>query len=165
MRNNVKRSTARLGVLALALGSTVILTTTTAEAASACKNNSRTITLPGIEPDIDVDVKLCVYSEGNLHYAKAFVKWRGSAGHHGNRFDNFRVEVRLERNNDMKTSSNSPYTTLINRTYSNDINFNTPNYTSSLNGGWTADGLVQYDKNNDGEGGTTWSLTGSPAIN
>lgn len=35
----------------------------------------------------------------------------------------------------------------------------------SGSGGWTADGKVIYNINNDGKGDFVWSLTGSPAIN
>lgn len=37
--------------------------------------------------------------------------------------------------------------------------------TSPRDGGWTADGYVAYNLDDDGEGGKTWSLRGSPQIN
>jgi hypothetical protein len=36
--------------------------------------------------------------------------------------------------------------------------------TASGTGGWSADGSVTYNINNDGEGAHTWDLTGSPGI-
>ena len=37
-------------------------------------------------------------------------------------------------------------------------------YHSNTTGGWTADGHAKWDIQNDGKGGGTWSLGGSPSI-
>lgn len=117
--------------------------------------------------DTDVSIKLCVTKYGgNIpeHGAYAYTKWGDGGG--ARKFDNFDVHVRLERNNTVYANGTCDYTGEVNADSSGGPKrcFGGAD-TSPRAGGWTADGYVAYNLDADGEGGTTWSLRGSPQIN
>lgn len=154
-------------IVALATGAFVFGAGTTAHAAngSACRQQDKSFSIPG-KPDISVTINLCVERNNGRHRAVADVSWGSWAGVPKNAFDNFNVKIRLERyDRDQKTRSVNltPYINAPDR-YAHHITIETAWSTSSADGGWTSDGAVSYNINNDGKGDATWSLHGSPEI-
>lgn len=164
--NSLRRRGAAALLLAGALAGTVLMTAPARAAAETCSGwQHKEFSTSGY--DTDVYIKLCVQKySGDIqeHGATAYTRWRDGGG--TRKFDNFDVRIRLERHNGNQGSGGCDYTGEINGNSSGG-----PSYcfgvakVSSADGGWTADGYVAYDYDADGEGGKTWSLHGSPAIN
>ncbi|WP_406282496.1 hypothetical protein [Embleya sp. NBC_00896] len=130
-----------------------------------CRSNEKSFSIPGSR-DVSVTVDLCVQRDGSRYRAKAYVSWGSWAGMPSNAFDNFNVTLRLERNDATQKSQGVNLTSMINHPsdYNHNVSWPTAWVTSSARGGWSADGVVDYDINNDGRGGKKWDLYGSPLI-
>jgi len=129
--------------------------------------NERTIALPG-KPDIWMRVMLCVERvSSSQHYAYAKVYWDASLIG-GNRFDGFKLQVRLERNDAVKATWTCDLKRVLNEWDSGPTNGHfcgSASSTSTLTGGWSADGKADYDVDNDGKGYLpAWQLGGSPLV-
>ncbi|MFI8366894.1 hypothetical protein [Streptomyces sp. NPDC085466] len=129
--------------------------------------NERTIALPG-KPDIWMRVMLCVERVSSTqHYAYAKVYWDASLIG-GNRFDGFKLQVRLERNDATMASWTCDLKSVLNSWDSGPTNGHfcgSASSTSSLSGGWSADGKADYDVDNDGKSWLpSWQLHGSPLV-
>jgi hypothetical protein len=157
-------SAAVAGTLAVA---GVALTPASASAAAASECHAvQSKSFDTIGANLDLHIKLCVHrTSGNYYYASVAVSWEDGGGGLSTGMDLVRVNLRLEHNDaDYKTGS-ANYTTAVNTfTEGDGYGFSTGSYYSTSTGGWTADGNVEWDIDNDGEGGGTWSLTGSPSI-
>jgi len=130
-----------------------------ASAAEACRTNSKEFPTSGY--NADVTVTLCVRSNSSGgHFADGYVRWNEAGS---NKFDKFWVEVRLERYDADIAEDTCSMTSAINSLYQGDDFCGIGSY-SGGSGGWTADGKVIYNLNNDGKGDFVWSLTGSPVI-
>lgn len=158
MNRKIKAGAAALTTV-LATGGALVVGATPAGAAVACKSNSKEF--PTDWYNADVTIKLCVRSENGGHFADAYVTWNEAGS---NKFDRFTVEVRLERNDADIAVDTCSMTASINSLYQGDDFCGRGSFASG-SGGWTADGKVIYNINNDGKGDFVWSLTGSPAIN
>jgi len=134
-----------------------------AEAASKCYTNSKAFT-PLYHPVL-VDVTTCVKVTGNVKQAYAQVDWAGR-GSMGRRFDEFRVQIRLEFSDYVHTSKVCDFTYELNDQYDGSKTCTTSTYSSGANsGGWTGDGVVYYNLEADGKGELDpWALHGSPEI-
>ncbi len=153
--------------LAGALTGTAALTAAPAQAAPETCTGWQHKEFPTSGYNTDVYLKLCVTKYGgNIpeHGAYAYTRWRDGGG--TRKFDNFDVRVRLERHNTDYARGTCDYTSEINADSSGGPKrcFGGAD-TSPRDGGWTADGYVAYNLDDDGEGGKTWSLHGSPQIN
>lgn len=156
--NSKLKAYAAAAASMLTLAGALVLVSTPASAATQCKNNSKEF--PTDWYNADVTVKLCVSSANGGHFAEAYVNW-SEAG--SNKFDKFVIEVRLERYDaDMAVVTCSMTAAINSLSVGND--FCGRGSFASGSGGWTADGRVIYNINNDGKGDFTWSLTGSPSI-
>lgn len=169
-----KRFLRRLAILAAAsvatLGAIVAVGLGPASADSeACtrKQSTGSISLPN-KPDVTIDVTVCIsYARTasgyiNNYFATLRVEWRGGPAI-GKRFDGFRVETRVERNDGVKKKVTCDYTSLINRDRSHSITCNA-GVRYQKGKGWTADGAIFYDPDADGKGGTVKKLRGSPSL-
>ncbi|MGK5673489.1 hypothetical protein ACSNOB_11690 [Micromonospora sp. URMC 106] len=143
---------------ALAVGGALVLGAAPASAATACKTNTKEF--PTDFYNADVTVKLCVVSRNGGHFADGYVSWNEAGS---NKFDKFVVQVRLERNDADIAVTSCSMTSSINSLYQGDDFCGRGSFASG-SGGWTADGKVTYNINNDGEGDMVWELTGSPSI-
>ncbi|MEV0390194.1 hypothetical protein [Nonomuraea sp. NPDC050643] len=163
------RTIPRLAAVAsLFIASLAITPTTAAWAASACSSpQEKTFSLPG-KPDVWVGAEMCIYTRGTGNNQKTgmlSINWSGSfLG--GKRFDKFVAEVRVERNDIIYGNELCDWTSDLNSiTDSEGVMWDCyAYYNSSLNGGWTADGRIIYNINNDGKGDYVWNLTGSPRV-
>lgn len=136
----------------------MVLGAAPASAATKCKSNSDE--LPTEWFNADVTVKLCVRSANGGHFADGYVNWSDAGS---DKFDKFVVQVRLERNNVSQAVDTCSMTAAINSTSVGDDFCGRGSFAGG-SGGWTADGKVIYNINNDGKGDITWELTGSPSI-
>lgn len=73
------------------------------------------------------------------------------------------LNLRLERNNTPQRNQNFGLLA-VNLDDSGATRATGAKFHSSTTGGWTADGHVKWDIQNDGADGGTWSLGGSPSI-
>ncbi|MGF0174712.1 hypothetical protein ACQF36_30715 [Streptomyces sp. Marseille-Q5077] len=171
LRTRSKISTL-LTATGLALASSVALTTP-AHAATECGSsyNVRYFATPG--ENTSVSIRLCVQIIDGLGYRKVDGIWRdGSGSLEIDKFDNFDIHLQLERNDAVYWGNNNialDLTAEINGSESGSFSKTLgPSYSSTggklPSGKWTTDGFVNFDINNDGEGGNNWSLTGSPSI-
>jgi hypothetical protein len=74
------------------------------------------------------------------------------------------LNLRLERNDTDRRNENININGPVKNRESGSTRVNGSTYHSNTTGGWTADGHVKWDIQNDGKGGGTWSLGGSPSI-
>lgn len=151
------------------VGSAVAAVTMTAPAAQAavqeCYENSKTFDLPH-KPDVTVRINLCVERDGGTVRAKAHSTWAGTAQFiGGTRFNDFDLEVRLERYDVIKASRVVDLKSRIN-SYNVASANNTPVFSLQDRpaGGWSTDGVVTFDIADDGLGDQYWNLHGSPVI-
>lgn len=167
---NFRLATAAASALVLAgtLTGTAAMTAVPAQAAAreACTGWQHK-EFPTSGFNTDVSIKLCVEKDTHGHHlAYADVKWRdGGGGGINLKFDNFDVRYRLERYDADYADKACDLTSEI---YWNSSGSDSclPAYsTSQRDGGWTADGYVAYNLDDDGKGGKKWSLHGSPQIN
>ncbi|MCO6010244.1 hypothetical protein NE236_35300 [Actinoallomurus purpureus] len=111
----------------------------------------------------DVKLKLCVSKSGGYHYATAYGNfWDGNGW--TDKFDKFKLQVRLERSNKTKGTKTCDYKNLINNHESSAISCGSASSKSGAKGGWTADATVTYDINGDKLGSFKWELGGTQSI-
>ncbi|KAF7586166.1 hypothetical protein BBP40_009332 [Aspergillus hancockii] len=115
--------------------------------------------------NLDLYVTLCVHrSADNYYHAYADISWQDGGGGLSTGMEDLILNLRLERNDADKRNEDISIKGLVNYKDSGSARVTGTKYHSSTNGGWTADGHVKWDIQNDGKGGGTWSLTGSPNI-
>lgn len=125
--------------------------------------------------NVDVWLRLCVFrTADDQHRAFGQLRWIDGGGGL-DEFNDFRIQVRLERKNETIAADDSfEYSTEINGfttsySYAGDwwvtLDKGETDSLNSANGGWSADGKVTYDINNDNAGNFTWQLQGTPTIN
>lgn len=156
---------ASLGVATLATTGVLINGSSAQAATSACYDNQKTIALPG-KPDVWVGVELCIYhTSADRRLASADVTWDG-AFLGGTRFDLFEIIIRIERNDTVYNHLWCDFTAEINSEPSSGYShwYCPIAYTSAADGGWSADGSVVYNVNNDGKGDMVWDLHGTALI-
>ncbi|WP_112246591.1 hypothetical protein [Kribbella monticola] len=158
----------RLATTALAaslvLAGTAELGVTTASAATACRTNTKSVSLPG-KPDVTFKVQLCVSGSGTLRHAQATFSWSGNYGYiGGTRFNVVYLTVLLEQHDGGRGATGSYYTANVDDQYSGTVSLGVSKTGSLSSGGWSADGDLQYDVTDDGNPTHTWELYGSPEI-
>ncbi|MFJ1805092.1 MULTISPECIES: hypothetical protein [unclassified Streptomyces] len=169
MTFSIRRSAATTAAFLLALGGLTTLTVAPAYADDfACSYQDKTFPTPG--DDTYVEIELCIQRVADGYEATADVSWfnGGTSSVDGNRkFDQFDVQVRVEQyvsgSDDIKGSRTCDIRYDVNsfpRSSDRCSKFVTHNRTAT----WSADGKVVYDIDRDGEGNSTWNLTGSPRI-
>ncbi|MFJ8744699.1 hypothetical protein ACIRL2_35650 [Embleya sp. NPDC127516] len=136
----------------------------TAEAASQCQKNTRRFDIPWAS-DVSVTIQLCVNGTASSRRAVATVTWDRGDANGASPFEKFDVFVRLERNDVSKSTRHGDIDFKINGSDWGATAIASGAVVPQPRGGWTADGVVYYNINNDGEGQKTWSLTGSPKMN
>ncbi|GAA3588615.1 hypothetical protein GCM10022419_083720 [Nonomuraea rosea] len=158
----------RLAAAATLVAGSIALAPGAAHAAAACSApQEKTFNLPG-KPDVWVGAELCIYSSGtsgNTKKAVLSINWDGSfLG--GTRFDKFIAQSRVERHDTVLDSNNCDWKSDLNGHASSEGQMWDcfAWWTSAANGGWTADGVIIYNINNDGKGDMRWELGGSPSI-
>ncbi|KAL4882976.1 hypothetical protein BJY04DRAFT_216694 [Aspergillus karnatakaensis] len=115
--------------------------------------------------NLDLSVKLCVHrSASNYYHAYADVSWKDGGGGLSTGMEDLVLNLRLERNDADKRNQNFNIAGSINYKESGSLRITGDTFHSTTTGGWTADGHVKWDIQNDGAGGGTWSLGGSPKI-
>ncbi|TYB51244.1 hypothetical protein FXF51_53940 [Nonomuraea sp. PA05] len=163
-------------VTALSLSAALAATSTVAAApavaaqgASAVITNctgswaEKKIALPG-KPDLLVEARVCVLANGNYRKGRIQVRWSVDGLTYGVRFDKFVVQTRLERHDRIHQTENCDYEDEVNNQGGGSETCETAYMYSSVDGGWTGDGKIVYDVNNDGKGAYTWDLGGSPSV-
>lgn len=165
----MKRWIARTATTSAAMGlATVGLISVpfsaSAAAASECTGEQHK-TYDTIGADLDVYVNLCVTRTSSNDY-QATVKFRWSDGGGGlsTGMDKLKVNLRLERHDADYRTGSADYAAATNAYQSGNRGFSTTTYHSTTTGGWTADGNIEWDINNDGTDGGTTPLGGSPSI-
>ncbi|MCW6009353.1 hypothetical protein K1W54_33145 [Micromonospora sp. CPCC 205371] len=124
----------------------------------------KTIDLPGINGEHGVSMKVCVERNGN--YLRGAIHWKETfrMTAYSDRYDGFEIDVRLERYDNHIAWRTCDVKSAMN----NGVGSSGTCYTSwvetTLKNGWTGDGQVWYDVNNDGKGGFYWYLHGSPQL-
>jgi hypothetical protein len=111
--------------------------------------------------DVDLYVDLCVWRTGSRYDAEATGEWFDGGG--VRKFDAFRLEVRLEKNDAAITYNSCNYVDAVNDREHSGYQCGTASHTGSGNG-WTADGTLLFDYDGDGNGEYFWDLKGSGAI-
>lgn len=115
--------------------------------------------------NLDLYVTLCVHrSTNNYYHAYADISWKDGGGGLSAGMEDLILNLRLERNDADKRSEDISIKGLVNYDDSGSTRITGKTFHSTTTGGWTADGHVKWDIQNDGAGGGTWSLTGSPKI-
>ncbi|GAA2082131.1 hypothetical protein [Actinomadura alba] len=109
-----------------------------------------------------VAVKTCVVASGSSRYAYILVEWARAYG--GTDWDLFKVHARLERNDGNYATKWCDFTDSMNRYQNGRLTCRTATVSSSVSGGWTGDGIVNFNINLDGLGTKTWELGGSPSV-
>ncbi|WP_371672615.1 hypothetical protein OG985_36205 [Streptomyces sp. NBC_00289] len=166
MNRSIARLTSAAAAVAVTAVGAVILTPGSALAAAATKCSSvQKNEWDTIGPDLDLAVQLCVTRNSSNDYrAYADISWNDGGGGVSAGMEDLILNLRLERNDaDYRNEDfniNSPIR--VNESGSTRVYGST--YRSSTTGGWTADGHVEWDIQNDGKGGDTWPLGGSPSI-
>ncbi|MEU1553525.1 hypothetical protein [Streptomyces scabiei] len=138
--------------------------TASAAAASKCTGEQHK-TYDTIGADLDVYVNLCVSrTSGNDYQATVKFRWSDGGGGLSTGMDKLKVNLRLERNDVTQRSGSADWAEATNFAQSGNRGFSTTTFHSNTTGGWTADGDIDWDINNDGTGGGTTPLQGSPEI-
>lgn len=112
----------------------------------------------------DVEIRLCITKYTTAHQGFAQIRWT-DGGDWVKKFDNFDVRIRLERWDADYDKVSCSFESDINLYETGEDECWDVYSSSSRSGGWSVDGYVAYDLDADGEGGSTWSLRGSPLIN
>ncbi|CAL9370657.1 hypothetical protein [Streptomyces sp. enrichment culture] len=155
-----KVTTAAAATILAASGMTALATPASAAAASKCTaEQHKEIDTVLSSDNLHVWIKLCVSRDSSNRYkAEAHIRWSGR-----NAVEKFALTVNLERHDKVYKS--------VTHNYQQQFYFSgksgrssTATYTSNTTGGWTADGVVNYDIDADGKGGMTWNLGGSGSI-
>jgi hypothetical protein len=164
VRTMRRRIATALAASTLAIAGMTVAVATPAQAAT-CKTSAEK-RFDTVGSDVWVRVQLCVEKVAtNTHRAYAYVIWEGDDLHFGYRFEKFTLNLRLERNDaDMDVFSCSVADAINNKATDDKWCGYATSY-STADGGWTADGSVSYNINNDGDGvQDPWSLPGTPKI-
>ncbi len=103
-------------------------------------------------------------SADNYYNAFADVSWTGGGGGASTGMEKLELNLRLERNGTDHKNQNFGLTAAVNLSQSDTMRITGSKFRSSTTGGWTTDGHMKWDIQNDGAGGGTWSLAGSPSI-
>ncbi|MFU0238985.1 hypothetical protein ACKI1J_25020 [Streptomyces scabiei] len=123
--------------------------TASAAAAGRCTRGQHK-TYATIGANLDVHVALCVSrTPGNDCRATVRFRWSDGGGGLGTGRDKLKVNLRLERNDVTRRNGSADWAEATN---------------FARTGGWTADGDIGWDIDNDGTGGGTTPLQGSPEI-
>ncbi|MGZ0148697.1 hypothetical protein ACXJJ3_16610 [Kribbella sp. WER1] len=164
MNSIVKRLGSTALAASVAFAAVTTLGVTPASAATACRTNVKSVSLPG-KPDVKFTVQLCVSGSGTYRHAQAKLSWTGNYGFiGGTRFNLVYLGLRLEQHDAERASTSSYYTASIDAQYSGSVTIGATKTGSLSAGGWSADGFLQYDVTDDGRSGYTWELYGSPLI-
>ncbi|RPF34816.1 hypothetical protein [Streptomyces sp. TLI_185] len=145
-----------------------------AAAADTCSAyQSNEFDTPGY--NVDVKIRFCIRKSGGVHLAYAEGTWGDGGGAVAN-FEQFDIHVRVERNDVVKHETTCSLSGDLNLYDSGSFDENGTSHSGSLHcgfmssttasgtGGWSADGSVRYNINNNGDGAHTWDLGGSPTI-
>ncbi|MFD9720009.1 hypothetical protein [Streptomyces sp. NPDC059076] len=109
----------------------------------------------------DVKIYVCITGLGGNEYdATVIASWSDGGG--VKKFDNFDIQVRLERNNAPIVYRTCDITAQINDYSVGRSQCDSPIYITGNPSGLTGDGKVNYNLDANGAGGFTWELTGSP---
>ncbi|MFC7908616.1 hypothetical protein ACFYY9_22105 [Streptomyces nigra] len=165
MKLKITRLTsAAIAVGVTALG-TVVMTPGYAMAAAATQcSGTQHKEFDTIGSNLDVYITLCVHRSGDGYYnAYADVTWKDGGGGVSAGMEDLELNLRLERN-DADYKNQNFGLKAVNGSSSGAVRATGAKFRSSTTGGWTADGHVKWDIQNDGAGGGTWSLGGSPSI-
>ncbi|WP_432250043.1 hypothetical protein ACRAR1_24535 [Streptomyces sanyensis] len=144
----------------------VVATPAPASAAATTKcSSTQHREVDTVGPNLDIYVKLCVVRDAsNRYHAQAVVSWKDGGGGACCGMEKVLVEVRLERRDAVQRRTSGNLQASMSGFSDGTIPLKTSTYTSSSPGGWTADGKVVYNIQNDGAGDRTWQLGGSPSI-
>ncbi|MFE9663543.1 hypothetical protein [Streptomyces sp. NPDC005955] len=165
MRSLTQRLAATTAVGTLALVGVVALPTTASAAAAKKCSGVQTKELDTVGPNLDLKVELCVHRDAsNRYHASVNVNWTDGGGGACCGMEKVEVQVRLERTDAVKAEKTHGYAAAINLDGSGTMGHSTAKVTNSSAGGWTADGKIVYNIQNDGAGDQTWQLGGSPSI-
>ncbi|MFE1772250.1 hypothetical protein [Streptomyces sp. NPDC059008] len=137
----------------------MVLTGSPAQAMSSCSGTQhKEVSTSGFDVDIYVDV--CIRYNGATYIATAQGYWQEAGGH---KFDNFDVQVRVEEFDSTKSRKTSDQTAEINSREADGFQVQSE-WLSGQQHGFSADGKIVYNINDDGEGDFVWNLAGSPSI-
>ncbi|MFF6878908.1 hypothetical protein ACFY9S_26865 [Streptomyces sp. NPDC012474] len=166
----MKRQIVRLVNTATAVGiaalTGVVMTPGSAIAAAATKcSASQHKEFDTIGANLDLYVTLCVHrSSGNDYNSYADISWKDGGGGLSAGMEDLVLNLRLERNDADYRNENINIAGSVNYKDSGSMRVTGARYHSNTTGGWTADGHIAWDIQNDGAGGGTWGLGGSPSI-
>ncbi|MGJ5873641.1 MULTISPECIES: hypothetical protein [Streptomyces] len=165
----MKRLTTRAATTGAALGLAMvglIAVPSPASAAAATKcTGEQHKTYDTIGANLDVYVDLCVSrTSSNNYQATVRFRWSDGGGGLSTGMDKLKVNLRLERNDTAHRTASADYAAATNAFQSGNRGFSTTTFHSTTTGGWTADGTIDWDINNDGTGGGTTQLQGSGEI-
>lgn len=169
-----KQITRSLLAVVLGVGSGIGGVTLAATPASAASINcyagpydgweKRTFYLPG-KPDVTMHARACIWKDG--YYRRAFIEYKWSGGYSiADRFDKFIIKPRLERYDTVLNSAACDIKGRMN-------DFDSPSGSgkcwtavrySTATGGWTGDGTIVYNINDDGKDDFVWGLHGSGQV-
>ena len=163
-RKNVTRTALVATASAVALvGVVAAAPPASAAVIRGCYQNERKFALPH-KPDVTVRILLCAERAGSVVNAEASVYWYGSGGIiGGTRFNDFKITLNAERNDAVKATRTFTETGRLNDAYSNHVNL-AVTASAPGRGGWSADGQVIVDINDDGAGDYIWALHGSSPL-
>lgn len=160
----IRRSVSAFATMVLVAFASLFLLVTPASAAMECNTNEGTFPTPGVYTD--VNVKLCAASEEigdeEMVTARAYVKFSRPIPLVDG-FEQFELALRLERNDKNIALHSCELKDHLNDGQSGSAYCDTE-FVKKRGGGWTADGVVTFNINNDGGGAQTWTLIGSPRI-
>ncbi|GAA4631229.1 hypothetical protein GCM10023196_059820 [Actinoallomurus vinaceus] len=118
-------------------------------------------TLPTPGKDTKFAINLCVVKLANgKHWAYADVHWHNGGNSDVDdhrKFDQVYFFVRLKRNGAKRQGQLCEARHKVNTQQNGDVFCSTEVDPSKANGGWTADGYVQYDIDRDGKGAMRWN--------
>ncbi|WP_457464457.1 hypothetical protein [Streptomyces sp. TE5632] len=160
------RLTSAAAVVGMTAAGAVVMTPGSAMAAAATKCSSQQHKeFDTVGPNLDLYVTLCVHrSSSNYYNAYADISWKDGGGGLSAGMEDLVLNLRLERNDADYKNQNFNIAGTVNYKESGSTRVTGDSHYSSTTGGWTADGHVAWDIQNDGAGGGTWSLGGSPSI-
>lgn len=161
MRTTKIKSVPAVFAAALVAGSGLVLTAAPASAASKCGEDQKKTFYPPGRANTFVTARTCVQTDGTMKRGWVEISWTGKAGA---KFDDFIVTARLERNDAERGYAYCPITSDVNGSSSGSYTCDPLPVRTSQTGGWTGDGKIIYDYNDDGKGDFTWDLKGSPKL-
>ncbi|MBE1485691.1 hypothetical protein [Plantactinospora soyae] len=110
----------------------------------------------------NVAMKTCVVKNGNSRYAYILIEQARASS--GSTWDLFKVHARLERNDVNKATKWCDFTDSMNRYQNPRLKCTTATVSSSTAGGWTSDGVINFNFDLDGLGDKSRALGGSPSV-